>query len=303
MDGSSQSKPLWRAIWDFPLVAMIVALAVLAAGVFGVAQGGALLLAGVEDAQRNVIITFSVVIVSLLLCKYVISHLGETKRDDLQWSDAIPGFLKGTVGSALLMSTIVAIVYLLGGYQVLGWGGMTSWVFLLVVTGFQAGFVEEIIFRGVLFRYLEEFGGSWFALSLTSAFFGFAHAGNANATWFSSLAIAIEAGIMLGGAYMLTRSLWLPIGIHFGWNVTQGLVWDVPVSGNDVDGLVESQAAGHELLSGGQFGLEASLVALILATLVGFWLTREAIRKGELMRPSWVRRRLAREAIAAETDA
>ena len=165
--------------------------------------------------------------------------------------------------------------------------------------GFQAAFVEEIVARGILFRFLESLGGSWFALALSSALFGLGHLANPNATLWSAIAIAIEAGIMLGGAYMLTRNLWLAIGLHFGWNVTQGYIWDVPVSGNAVDGLVSSHPAGPEILSGGMFGLEASIIALAIATPLGAWFVYRAALKGNLVRPWWVRRRLARDAVAA----
>src|SRR2546423_160937 len=64
-----------------------------------------------------------------------------------------------------------------------------------------AAFMEELLFRGILFRWIEEFAGSWAALAITSALFGLAHIFNANATWVSSLAIMVEAGVLLGGAY------------------------------------------------------------------------------------------------------
>jgi uncharacterized protein len=193
------------------------------------------------------------------------------------------------------MSAIVGLVALLGGYRIEGWGGGTSWPLLWFAAGLQAAFLEEILVRGILFRFLEEFGGSWFALAVSSALFGFGHATNPNATVFTSLAIAIEAGILLGGAYMLTRNLWLAIGIHFGWNVTQGYLWDVPVSGVAVDGMVNSRSTGPDLISGGAFGVEASVIALALATALGVWFVILAARRGNVVRPWWVRRRLARE--------
>jgi membrane protease YdiL (CAAX protease family) len=151
--------------------------------------------------------------------------------------------------------------------------------------------IEELLFRGILFRWLEEFGGSWFALAATSALFGAAHIVNPNASALSSFAIALEAGLLLGGAYMLTRSLWMPIGLHAAWNFTQGFIWDVPVSGIDQEGLVEARLSGPELLSGGAFGLEASIIAMVMATATGIWLVWRAVRRGELMQPWWVRRR------------
>ena len=162
--------------------------------------------------------------------------------------------------------------------------------------------MEELLFRGILFRHLEDFGGSWFALALTSGLFGVAHIFNPNATAFSSFAIAVEAGVLLGGAYMLTRSLWAPIGIHAAWNFTQGEVYDVPVSGIDGTGLVEAKLSGPELLSGGSFGLEASVIALVIATAAGIWLVVRAVRAGHIVRPWWIRRKLARSQETVRID-
>jgi membrane protease YdiL (CAAX protease family) len=148
-------------------------------------------------------------------------------------------------------------------------------------------FMEEILFRGILFRYVEELAGSWAALIVTSALFGFAHILNPHATWYSSLAIAIEAGLLLGGAYMLTRSLWLPIGLHAAWNFTQGEIFGVPVSGGAVHGLLRSRLVGAPLLSGAGFGLEGSVIAVVIATAAGVCFVWLAVRRGKVVRPWW----------------
>ena len=126
---------------------------------------------------------------------------------------------------------------------------------------------------------------------ITSALFGLGHIFNPDASALSSFAIAVEAGILLGGAYMLTRRLWVPLGLHAAWNFTQGFIWDVPVSGIDQQGLVEAKLSGPEWLSGGAFGLEASVIAMVLATAMGVWLVVRAVRAGHLVRPWWVVRR------------
>ena len=90
---------------------------------------------------------------------------------------------------------------------------------------------------------------------------------------------------------MLTRNLWLAIGLHFGWNFTQGYIFDIPVSGVPENGLTQAKLSGPALLSGGQFGLEASVLALVVATAAGIWLVVLAVRRGELMQPWWVRKR------------
>ncbi|HEX5237040.1 MAG TPA: CPBP family intramembrane glutamic endopeptidase, partial [Sphingomicrobium sp.] len=127
---------------------------------------------------------------------------------------------------------------------------------------------------------------------LTSAFFGAAHLANPNASPIAAVGIAFEAGVMLGAAYMLTRSLWLPMGLHAAWNFTQGEVYDIPVSGTSVHGLLVARLSGSPLLTGNGFGLEASPIAIIVATLFGLWLLWLAIRNGEVVKPWWVRRRI-----------
>ena len=288
---TADTRPLWKRIVQFPLVAMLLALAAvllsLALPTLAVAT------TGLADAltQDQAIILNGVVapLIVFAVYKLVVPRLGKWRRDDLPPGGAVKDFALGSVGAGVLMSVIVGITALLGGYTVAGWGGSTSFLFLFFVAGVQAGFIEEVVMRGIIFRFVEEFGGSWMALVVSALVFGFGHAWNDNATLLSSIAIAVEAGVLLGAAYLLTRSLWLAIGIHFGWNVVQGYIWDVAVSGNAVDGMLDARVAGPELISGGAFGLEASVVAMVLATGAGLWLLWLAARRGHIVRPMWRR--------------
>jgi uncharacterized protein len=226
----------------------------------------------------------------LVAYKIAIRHLGERPRDDLASADAVRDLILGIVGGALLVSIIVGIAALTGVYRITACCSTGQLLPDLFRTAILAGFAEELLFRGILFRWTEEFAGSWAALILTSALFGLIHIMNPNSTWFSSFAIALEAGLLLGGAYMLTRSLWAPIGLHAAWNFTQGFVFDVPVSGVAENGLVTAQLSGPALLSGGRFGLEASIIALAAASLAGGLLVLLAIRRGRVMQPRWRQR-------------
>ena len=289
------TTPLWRRIVDFPLVAMIIALATLAVTIW---LGGELFRAlpklGIPTAIRQMIAGVTVVGVVIAVYKLAICKLGETPRDDLRGDHAVRDLALGLGGGTLLFSLVVLVAALVGVYDIVGAGSTRSILYALVTIGMIPGVVEEVLFRGILFRHLEDFGGTWFALALTSILFGVAHIFNDNATVFSSFAIAVEAGVLLGGAYILTRSLWAPIGLHVAWNFTQSQIFDVPVSGNDGIGLVEAKLSGPEVLSGGAFGLEASVIALVIATAAGVWLVVRAVRAGHVVRPWWVRRRLAR---------
>jgi uncharacterized protein len=202
-----------------------------------------------------------------------------------------------TVGLAIgtaLFATTVGVIWMLGDYSIVAIGSpMAMWapLGLAVVSAVP----EEILFRGVVFRIADEGIGSVGALALSSALFGAAHLANPHATILSSVAIALEAGVLLGAAFMCTRRLWLPIGLHAAWNFTQAGVFGLPVSGRPVDGLLTSHVAGPAWVSGGAFGVEASLPAAIVCVGAGCVFLGIAWRRG-LVRP-WAWRR--QEALSA----
>lgn len=300
MEANAQ-RPLWKRIANFPLVTLILAVLL-----FSLTMSVSILLSKpIPDPTGGDQIVFKLIasVLLIIVAKLVLSRMGEHPRDDLRIAGGLRNLLLGIGYGAGIMGLVVAVEAIFGVYSIAGSGDTVNLFPELVALGLFPAISEEIFFRGILFRWCEELGGSWFALALTSAFFGLAHLNNPNATAFSSFAIAVEAGILLGGAYMLTRSLWLPMGLHAAWNITQGEIFDVPVSGLAMNGLVNAKIQGPELLSGGQFGFEASIVAVFLATAVGVWLVVRAIRQGELIRPWWVRRRLASEkAVGVDVD-
>ncbi|MCU0252879.1 MAG: CPBP family intramembrane metalloprotease, partial [Vicinamibacterales bacterium] len=153
------------------------------------------------------------------------------------------------------------------------------------------GFYEELWFRGAIFRLTEEWFGSWIAIVVSSLVFGFVHLSTEGATVMDVTFISIEAGLLLAAAYMLTRRLWLCIGFHAAWNFTQGSVFSGAVSGTqEPTGLIKTTMHGPELITGGNFGMEASVVALVLLTTTGVVMLVMAIRRGEVRSPMWTRR-------------
>ena len=287
-------RPWWRKLIEFPLVAMIIAVVVLMAGVGLATDLAKLPFPNMTPESMVLIQNVAGVIAAILAYKLVIRHLGANKRDDLAWDGALKETAAGLGIGFLLFSLIVGIAAALGVYRIIGPGDASHLLTALIASALFPGVVEELLFRGVLFRWIEEFGGSWLALAVTSALFGAAHLMNPNASLIAAVGIALEAGVMLGAAYMLTRQLWLAIGIHIAWNFTQGEVWDVPVSGTFVHGLVEAELSGPPLLSGGGFGLEASIIAIVIATGFGGYLLLRAIRAGRVVRPMWVEHQHAR---------
>jgi len=195
----------------------------------------------------------------------------------------LPDGALGTLAGLLLFSAIVGVLYLLGSYHVTGTNPDAPWVPALLMVGLGAGIGEEIICRGVLFRIVEEGLGSWWALVVSALFFGAAHIANPGATLWSSAAIAIEAGLLFGMIYHLTRSLPLCMGLHAAWNFAQGTIYGIPVSGTPADGWLVSTRSGPDWLSGGVFGAEASVVALGLCSLCTLGLLVVALRRGSIV--------------------
>lgn len=172
------------------------------------------------------------------------------------------GLASGLGLGALMFSLVVLELTLGGHYHVTGvhW----SWDLAIAVLLAAAGAVlEEALFRGVVFRLIEEWAGSWIALAFSAILFGAAHAFNPGATWISTVAIALEAGVLLGAAFVVTKNLWFPIGLHFAWNYFEGPVYGTQVSGHAFSAsLLTAHIAGPPWLTGGAFGPEAGVPAI-----------------------------------------
>jgi membrane protease YdiL (CAAX protease family) len=202
----------------------------------------------------------------------------------------LPQGLLGVLVGLILFSAIVAILWLVGSYHVTGTQADVPWLGALLVVGLGAGIGEEIIFRGALFRIVEEGLGTWWALAISALLFGAIHIGNPGATLWSSAAIAIEAGLLFGLLYHVARSLPLCMGVHAAWNFAQGAIYGIPVSGSTAKGWLVSRRSGPDWLSGGVFGAEASVVALAACTLCSLGLIAFALRRGSIVPPFWRRR-------------
>ncbi len=182
-----------------------------------------------------------------------------------------------------MITTIVGVLWLLGCYRVTGVndGQSIAYVFTLVGMGIV---IEEVVARGLVLRIVEERFGTMAALVVSSALFGVVHHANPGATVFSSTAVAVEGGLMLGAAYVLTRRLWLAVGLHVAWNFAQAGIFGTPVSGFAFSGLLRGRLEGPEWLTGGAFGLETSVLSFVLALLVCAAMMTVAAQRGTIKR-------------------
>ena len=282
-------RSLVERILNFPLVTMLVALTVLM-GIAGITRGILkVLLRDLAPDNLSLVTGLVVCVVMILTYKLIIRRLGEQPRDDLSGPRAARQLVGGFGIGLALFSVIVAVAAALKVYRIVGIGDADFLLIAVITNGLFPAVSEELLYRGIIFRWFEEFAGTWAALLISSVLFGAAHFQNPNASVLAAVGVALEGGLLLGGAYMLTRRLWLPMGIHASWNVTQGGVFDIPISGNDAHGLVEAELQGPAVLSGGGFGLEASLIAIVISTLFALHLIRRAVRAGQVVQPWWVR--------------
>jgi membrane protease YdiL (CAAX protease family) len=226
-------------------------------------------------------------IAAYLLLVRVVEH---RRPDELALARFLPHAAAGTAAGIVLISAVVGLLWLLGSYHVEGFNGDVHWLAAFLAGGLASAVAEEIVFRGVLFRITEEGLGTWAALAISALVFGLIHIVNPAATTWSSAAVAIEAGLLLGLVYHLWRSLPLCMGVHLGWNFAEGAIYGIPVSGAKFQGWLESSRSGPDWLSGGSFGAEASVVAVAISLVCSVALLMLARRRQTVVSP-----RLARD--------
>jgi membrane protease YdiL (CAAX protease family) len=218
--------------------------------------------------------------------------------DELRGPGALKELGAGLAFGAVLFSSVVAVLAVLGIYRITGLRSDPSVMLIPLCVSLAAAAIEEILMRGVVFRLLEASLGTWIALAVSAALFGAGHIGNPNASLLAAVAIAIEAGVLLAAAYLLTRRLWFAIGIHAAWNFTQSGIYGLPTSGIPMNGIFVSSVSGPDWLTGGAFGVEASAVAFVLASAAGVVLLVIAGRRGRFVAPFW-RRATARSPVTS----
>ncbi|XRQ08678.1 CPBP family intramembrane glutamic endopeptidase [Actinomadura welshii] len=247
-------------------------------------------------AEWNTVLTLvlgaATAALSLVVYAWVVRRTERRKPEEVALKGAVTRTGLGLLVGFGVFGAVIGNIAFLGHYRIEGSGSATG---ALALLGFMAGaaVTEEVIFRGVLFRVLEERLGTWVSLLLTGTLFGAWHM--AAGVW-GAIAIAVSAGGLLAAAYAATRNLWFPIGLHFAWNYAGAGIFGTDVSGRSApDGLVDGVTSGPVLVSGGDFGPEASMYAIVFCaalTLVFMWV---AHRRGRVL----PRRRRAAEAPAA----
>lgn len=288
----SRDETRLRAVWRLILHALMILFLTLITGFIAAI---ALIIMGLDFTDPlgglpkyiELFITLPPILVGTFIARTVLDHrsivsLG-LSLDRRMVRDLFIGF--GI--SALMMGLIFLIEYVGGWLEVdsVAWN-MTSnsdWgleilggFFYFIVIGFQ----EELIFRGYQLQNLVESLDLHKGLLISSLFFSLAHILNPFASLQSILGIFFS-GLLLGYGWLRTQQLWLPIGLHIGWNFFEGVLFGFPVSGTDTFRLINHTVTGSTALTGGDFGPEAGLIlipALVLGALLIWLFTRRDSR-------------------------
>ena len=184
-----------------------------------------------------------------------LSFGGKARMMGVGWAVSVVNFL-----------AIIVCLFLCGCYRIVtvefDVASQLSWLSLFLLVGV----VEEVIFRGILFRLIADKWNIAVGLTTSSLLFGLAHLGNPGATLWAALAIALASGWLFGMAYAYHQTIWVPVGMHWAWNYLEGGVFGCSVSGTPLDyrPLITPKISGTDLLSGGAFGPEASIICVAI---------------------------------------
>lgn len=260
----------WRLLIQILLYLFLGAVVFVAAFFLGFEPGSSSFAFLLEQVLNLIVYTGSIYIARRWLDKMSFESLGLTLNRQTMFD------LAAGLGTALVQMGLI-YVSMLG----LGWlifEGF-AWEFdpiNVVITGvltFFVGFIfvgwnEELLSRGYHLQTIASGTNLLWGVMISSAIFAVLHLANPSATWISTAGIFL-AGIFFAYAYLRTKQLWLPIGLHIGWNFAEGVIFGFPVSGlEDIYKLIRIQVTGPEIWTGGAFGPEAGLIVLP-ALLVG----------------------------------
>jgi membrane protease YdiL (CAAX protease family) len=252
-------RPVWRFLLSIPMVILAMLVAGMVAG---------FVLARATPQGRVVGAQLFALAALLAAFKLLTSLLDRRPLGSVGLAFCGRWYLELGMGlgfGALMILTVGALEQLLGAAHFTvnsaSPGQFAGWGVGLLVFLFVAATDEELIFRGYPFQRLADALGPAAAVALFSGAFGLVHLRNPDHTWLSTLNTML-VGVPLALAYLRTRALWLPVGIHFAWNYFQGFGLGLPVSGIRMPfSLYRAEVTGNQLLTGGAYGPEGGLLA------------------------------------------
>lgn len=260
----SSDEPRLRAGWRLLIQTILLFVLGIVVSLIGFFLNTGTSTASILNQILNLIaITGSVYIARRWLDKRSFESLG-LKLDRQAWVDIFAGIGMTFVQMGFIFAVMLGLGWLT--FSGFAWdfdpiGTVLTNVLMFFVVFVFVGWNEELLSRGYHLQTLASGLNLFWGVIISSAVFGILHLGNPNATWVSAAGIFF-AGLFLAYGYIRTKQLWLPIGLHLGWNFFEGVVFGFPVSGLDIYPLTRITVTGPELWTGGAFGPEAGLIVI-----------------------------------------
>lgn len=216
--------------------------------------------------------------------RFFVRRFERRAASEAAFEQAWPEWLRGAAIGAAISAAVVGLLAAAGAFAI---AGVQDWSALLrpLPEHLLVALLEELVFRAVLFRIVELRWGTRTALLVSSLLFALAHLPNEHITALAVLNTAV-ASFGLAAGYLLTRRVWLPVGMHFAWNYLFDAVVGVAVSGHPARGWLLAHLSGPEWLSGGAYGVEGSLVTLLVWGAAGAWMLFTSQRQPGYARPA-----------------
>lgn len=293
----NQSEPLIKQGWVRVLVFCVLYFSVLVAGSFFI-----LLLMMLTNAAGNmqdalqqlnaqnsimpilfvVLYNFTISMVFVILFR---KYIDRKTIFSLGWAlqNHISHALIGLCAAIAIIGTGTFILIAFKYAQFTGWFINGEDLFISLGIMIFVAIAEEMVFRGYILNNLMQSTNRYAALIISALIFGLAHATNPNFSWVAFINI-ILAGLILGINYIYTQNLWYAVVLHFAWNFLQGPVIGYEVSGLNFQSIFQLEINGNEIITGGKFGFEGSIIASVLvliATIVQAYVYERKLKASE----------------------
>jgi len=244
-------------------------------------------LTSLDKNYRNLIKGVIVSILAITSYTLFFKYYEKRKIIELSFNKLARNLILGTLIGIILQSLTIFVMYVNGNFSVISVNPV-SFIIIPITIAFTVAIFEEILIRGIVFRIIEEKLGSYYALFISAALFGALHLPNEGSTLFSALSVAIEAGLLLGMAFIYSRNLWFPIALHFAWNFMQSGIFGAVTSGNQkTDSLLVTKIQGPKILTGGEFGPEGSIQAMVFCIIATGILLFFCHKENKIILPYW----------------
>ena len=284
-----KNKSIKQTLLLHPVVRIILGLLVCFAA-FIIVQNVAsklLGLTGMDKDFRNLIKGIVASVAVIIAYKLFYRKIENREVTEISVKGIAKNLTFGIIVGLALQSLTVLVIYLNNGFKIVSINPV-SFIIIPVTVAFTVAIFEEILIRGIIFRIIEEKLGSYIALIISAIIFGGLHLINPSSSLISATCVAVEGGLLLGAAYIYSRSLWLPIAIHFAWNFMQSGILGAITSGNEkTNSLLTTQITGAKIITGGEFGPEGSIQAILFCLIAAIALMYLNVKRNKLIKPYW----------------